>query len=90
MIARMGQIAQRIDAFIKRASRHFVQQRFPQVAVVTIDQRNFGFFLTSQLMPQLCCHFQPTSTAADNHNLFQWRSQRDPLKFINQLLINGY
>lgn len=34
--------------------------------------------------------FQPTSTAADNHNLFQWRSQRDPLKFINQLLINGY
>ena len=90
MITRMGQIAQRIDAFIKRASRHFVQQRFPQVAVVTIDQRNFGFFLTSQLMPQLCCHFQPTSTAADNHNLFQWRSQRDPLKFINQLLINGY
>ena len=31
-----------------------------------------------------------TSTAADNHNFFQWRSQRDPLKFINQLLINGY
>ena len=31
-----------------------------------------------------------TSTAADNHNFFQWRSQRDPLKFINQLLSKSY
>ena len=90
MITCMGQIAQRINAFIERSSRHFVQQRFPQMAVVTIYQRNFGFFLAPQLMSKLCRHFQPTSTAADNHNLFQWRSQRDPLKFINQLLINGY
>ncbi len=82
MIARMGQIAQRIDAFIKRASRHFVQQRFPQVAVVTIDQRNFGFFLASQLMPQLCCHFQPTSTAADNHNFFNGVVNVTPLNLL--------
>ena len=90
MITRVCQIAQRINAFIERASRYFMQQRFPQVAVVTIDQRDFGFFLAPQLMSKLCRHFQPTSTAADNHNFFQWRSQRDPLKFINQLLSNGY
>ncbi len=44
MVARMRQIAQRVNAFIEGAGRHFVQQRFPQVAVITIHQGNFRFF----------------------------------------------
>ena len=90
MVTGMRQIAQRVHAFIQRTGRHFMQQRFPQVAVVSVNQRNFRFFLATQLVSQLRRHFQPASSPADNHDLFQWCSQRDPLKMINQLLIKRY
>ncbi len=50
MITRMSQIAQRIHAFVQRASRHFVQQWFPQMAVISVYQRDFRFFLAPQFM----------------------------------------
>ena len=82
MVARVCQIAERVHALVQRAGRYFVQQRFPQVAVVTIHQRDFGFFTAPQLLAQLCGQLQPASTTAYNHYLFQWRSQRDPLKLL--------
>ena len=82
MVARVCQIAERVHALVQRAGRYFVQQRFPQVAVVTIHQRDFGFFTAPQLLTQLCRQLQPASTTAYNHYLFQWRSQRDPLKLL--------
>ncbi|MNR58393.1 hypothetical protein D3C85_1793810 [compost metagenome] len=77
----MRQIAQGIDTFIQRTGGDFMQQRFPQMAVVAIDQRNFGFLATSQLLAELRSQLQPTGTAAYNHYLFQWRSQCDPLNY---------
>jgi hypothetical protein len=47
----MGQIAQRIDTFIQRTGRHFVQQRLPQMAVVTIHQRDFRFLWRPSFFP---------------------------------------
>ena len=82
VVARVRQIAERVHALIQRAGRHFVQQRFPQVAVVTIHERDFGFFTAPQFLTQLCRQLQPASTTAYNHYLFQWRSQRDPLKLL--------
>ena len=90
VITRMRQVAQRINAFIQRPCCHFVQQRFPQVAVVAIHQRHLRFFTAAQFFTQLCRQFKPASTTANNHNFLQWCSQRDPLKIINQLLIKSY
>ncbi|SAE31702.1 Uncharacterised protein [Enterobacter cloacae] len=52
------------------------------MAVVTIHQRDFGFLTATQFLTQLRRQLQPASTTADNHYLFQWRSQRDPLKLL--------
>jgi len=60
------------------------------MAVISVYQRDFGLLLAPQLLTELRRHFQSASTAADNHDPFQWCSQRDPLKFINQLLIKSY
>ncbi|MNH46527.1 hypothetical protein D3C79_1093420 [compost metagenome] len=53
----MRQIAQRIHALIQRAGGHFVQQRFPQMAMVAINERNFGFFTASEFFTQLRSQF---------------------------------
>ena len=45
VVAGMGQIAQRIDTFIQRTGRHFMQQRLPQMAVVTVHQGDFRFLM---------------------------------------------
>ena len=45
VVAGMGQIAQRIDTFIQRTGGHFVQQRLPQMAVVTVHQGDFRFLM---------------------------------------------
>ena len=45
VVAGMGQIAQRINAFIQRTGGHFVQQRLPQMAVVTVHQSDFRFLM---------------------------------------------
>jgi hypothetical protein len=55
----MRQIAQRIHTFIQRTGRHFVQQRFPQVAVVTIHQRDFGFFTAPSFFPSCVASSSP-------------------------------
>ena len=55
-----------------------MQQRFPQVAVVTINQRDFGLFITAQLFTQLGSQLQPTGTTTHNHYFFQWRSHATP------------
>ncbi|SAD57322.1 Uncharacterised protein [Enterobacter cloacae] len=52
------------------------------MAVVTIHQRDFGFLTATQFLTQLRRQLQSASTTADNHYLFQWRSQRDPLKLL--------
>jgi hypothetical protein len=65
----MGQIAQRINTFIQRTGRHFMQQRLPQVAVVTIHQRDFRFLLRPSF-PQLSRQFQSASTTTYNHDFF--------------------
>jgi hypothetical protein len=67
VVAGVGQIAQRIDTFIQRTGRHFMQQRLPQMAVVTVHQRDFRF-LRAQLFPQLSCQFQSASTATHNYD----------------------
>ena len=50
VVARMCQIAQRVNALIQRTGSHFVQERFPQVAVVTIDECYFGLFTATKLL----------------------------------------
>ncbi len=80
MVARMRQIAQRVDAFVHRSGRHFVQQRLPQVAVVAIHQNNLGLFPAAQLVTELRCHLQPARAATDNNDFFHGYSQQDPLK----------
>ncbi len=89
VVTGMGQIAQRIDALIHRTGRHLMQQRFPEMTVVTVNQNNLRFFAAAQLMPQLRCQLQAAGTSANNDDLFHGCSQCRPLKVVNQRLING-
>ena len=67
-----------IDTFIERTGRHFMQQRLPQMAMITIHQRDFRFFATPQLSPQLSRQFQSTGTATYDYDFFQWCSHETP------------
>ncbi len=49
--AGMGQIAQRINAFIQRTGGHFVQQQLPQMAVVTVHEVIFAFLWRPNFLP---------------------------------------
>jgi hypothetical protein len=51
VVAGVGQIAQRIDTFIQRTGRHFMQQRLPQMAVVTVHQGDFRFLWRANFFP---------------------------------------
>ncbi|CQR22118.1 Uncharacterised protein [Yersinia enterocolitica] len=88
MVARMSQVAQCINAIIQRTGSHFMEQRFPQMAVVTIHQNNLSFFAAPQLMTQTRCQLKAASTTTNNNDFFLRRCQNDPLN-VNQLLAKG-
>ncbi|OMP13623.1 hypothetical protein COLO4_01279 [Corchorus olitorius] len=75
VVARMRQIAERINTFIHRTGRHFMQQRFPQMAVVTIDQDDLRLFFAAEFMAELRCQLQPSGTATDDDDFFHACSQ---------------
>ncbi len=79
MVAGVGQIAQRIDAFIERTGRHFMQQRLPQMAMITIHQRDFRFCY-APAFSQLSRQFQSTGTATYDYDFFNGVVTR-PLKY---------
>ncbi len=81
MITRMGQIAQRINAFIKRAVATSCSSGFHRWLWLR-STSGFWLFSCVPAYAPAVLPFPATSTAADNHNFFQWRSQRDPLNLL--------
>ncbi len=66
----MGQIAQRIHAFVQRASRHFVRSNALQMVVISCLPAQIFAFSAPQFMAQLRRYLLSASAAADNHDLF--------------------
>ena len=78
VVARVRQVAERIHAVIEGTGRHFVQQRFPQMAVVAIHQRDLRFVLAAKFMAQAGRQLQATGAAANNNDFLLWRCQNNP------------
>ena len=73
---------------VQRFGCDFMQQRFPQMAVVTVHQRDFSFMLTTEFMAQAGRQFQTTGATTHDDDFFLWRCQNNPLN-VNQLLPKG-
>ena len=54
VVAGMGLVAQGINPRIQRASRHLMQQRFPQVSAISIHQSDLCLARHPQFTTQLC------------------------------------
>ncbi|KWR38098.1 hypothetical protein Y094_22585, partial [Salmonella enterica subsp. enterica serovar Tennessee] len=69
----------------------FVQQWFPQMAVISVYQRDFRFFLCApRLWPNCVAISSPPAPPPTITIFFNGVVNVTPLKFINQLLIKSY
>jgi hypothetical protein len=64
----VGTISHLIDIHIKRAGGNLVQQGFPNVSRVPVNQCDRSPAIFPKLAPELGCQFQPTGAAADDNN----------------------
>lgn len=65
----VGLVAQGVDARVHGAGGHFVQQGFPQVGTIAINQGDLGLVLLAQLAAQAGGQLQTAGTAADDNNI---------------------
>ena len=66
---RLGQVIELVLRATQRASRHGVQQRFPQVGTRAIDECDARLAALAECVAKLRGKFQATRTSADDHDV---------------------
>ena len=65
---RLGDIIEFVFGRVQRTGGHFVQQRFPDVGQVRVDQHDAGRAALAQSLTQTGSQLQTAGAAADNDN----------------------
>src|SRR5690606_21434030 len=66
--AAVGQIVQFVNAGIQRTGGDFMQQGFPQVSGVGVNQFDLRFTAATQFTAQAGSEFEPACATADNYD----------------------
>ena len=76
----LSDVVEFIFGGVQRPRSDFMQQGFPDVGQVGVDQRNAGFAAFTQSFAQAGRQLQAAGAAADNHNTMGHRYHSQGLK----------